>query len=187
MYLLYHILTLVSTCSSFAGGFAPGTPALNRLRRLQSQQNRHSGGRRIPETALTVSAHPVGFFPGSRHEPRLLQSFIQEKFWGVWGTLSRVPRRIFAPCIPGGAEAGYYKQIEESSGGSGGLFQESPGASLPLASPGAEAGCYNKFEESSGGFGGLFQEPPGASPPAGCPECGEITGFFQTRGSRRAG
>ena len=38
------------------GATAPGTPALDRLRRLQSQQNRHSGGRRIPETALTGSA-----------------------------------------------------------------------------------------------------------------------------------
>ena len=88
---------------------------------------------------------------------------------------------------PERAEAGCYNKFEESSGGSGGLFQESPGASLPLASPGAETGCYNKFEESSGGSGGLFQESPGVSPPAGCPECGEITGFFQTRGSRRAG
>ena len=92
-----------------------------------------------------------------------------------------------SPLASPGAETGCYNKFEESSGGSGGLFQESPGASLPLASPGAEAGCYNKFEESSGGFGGLFQESPGASPPAGCPECGEITGFFQTRGSRRAG
>ena len=30
-----------------------------------------------------------------------------------------------------GAEAGCYNKFEESSGGSGGLFQESPGASLP--------------------------------------------------------
>ena len=82
------------------GATAPGTPALNRLRRLQSQRNRHSGGKRVPETALTVSAHPVGFFPGSRHEPRLLRSYIREKFWGVWGTLSRVPRRCSLVAAP---------------------------------------------------------------------------------------
>ena len=70
------------------------SPASDRLRRLQPQRNRHSGGRRIPETALTVSAHPVWLFSGSRHEPWLLQSYIREKFWGVWGTLSRVPRRF---------------------------------------------------------------------------------------------
>ena len=45
------------------GATAPGTPALNCLRRLQSQRNRHSGGRRIPETALTVSAASGRVFP----------------------------------------------------------------------------------------------------------------------------
>ena len=45
------------------GATAPGTPALNRLRRLQPQRNRHSGGRRIPETALTGSAASGRVFP----------------------------------------------------------------------------------------------------------------------------
>ena len=77
--------------------------------------------------------------------------------------------RGFAPCIPGGCARATLASVNDIFGkvlgGLGDLFQESPGASLPLASPGAEAGCYNKFEESSGGFGGLFQESPGASPP----------------------
>ena len=79
------------------GATAPGTPALDRLRRLQSQQNRHSGGRRIPETALTVSAHPVEFFPGSRHEPRLLQSIHSRKVLGGLGDSFKSPPALLLP------------------------------------------------------------------------------------------
>ena len=33
-------------------------------------------------------------FPWNRHKRRPNNRFIREKFWGVWGTLSRVPRRF---------------------------------------------------------------------------------------------
>ena len=81
----------------YARGFAPGTPALDRLRRLQSQQNRHSGGRRIPETALTVSAHPVWLFSGSSHEPRLLQSIHSRKVLGGLGDSFKSPPALLLP------------------------------------------------------------------------------------------
>ena len=107
----------------FMQGASPlASPALDRLRRLQSQRNRHSGGRRIPETALTVSAHPVEFFPGSRHEPRFLRSYIREKFWGGLGDSFKSPPALL---LSRGSSDHSFKK---SSGGSGGLFQESPGA-----------------------------------------------------------
>ena len=58
---------------------------------------------------------------------------------------------------PTGAEAGCYNKFEESSGGFGGLFQESPGASLPLATPrGAEPGrCWLRSTTHSGKFWGV--------------------------------
>ena len=134
------------------GATAPGTPALDRLRRLQSQRNRHSGGKRVPETALTVSAHPVGFFPGSRHEPWLLQSYIREKFWGVWGTLSRVPRRFSLAVAP---PIIHSRKVLRGLGDS---FKSPPALLLSRGS------SNHTIEKSSGGSGGLFQESPGASP-----------------------
>ena len=157
------------------GATAPGTPALNRLRRLQSQRNRHSGGRRIPKTALTVSAHPVEFFPGSRHEPRLLQSYIREKFWGglgdsfksppalllsrgssnpyirekfwgVWGTLSRVPRRFSLAVAPPIIHS------RKVLGGLGDSFKSSPALLLPPC----------------GESGGRRRSPCGAEKEGGC-------------------
>mgnify|MGYP004509042035 CR=1 FL=1 len=128
------------------GATAPGTPALNRLRRLQSQRNRHSGGRRIPETALTVSAHPVEFFPGSRHEPRLLQSYIREKFWGVWGTLSRVPRRFSLAVAPPIIHS------RKVLGGLGDSFKSPPALLLP---PCGESGGRRRSPcgaEKAGGY-----------------------------------
>ena len=110
------------------------------------------------------------------------------KFWGVWGTLSRVPRRFFAPIPPTPFPAGRGRFLVYFAGGwrprhpcaepltalTNHAIQANPRGAEPgrrgdgvqrTRPAGAEAGCYNKFEESSGGFGGLFQESPGASLP----------------------
>ena len=60
---------------------------------------------------------------------------------------------------------GNNKIIRKSSGGSGGLFQESPGVSLPRSQPVPFPGSNRIIKESSGGSGGLFQESPGVSLP----------------------
>ena len=88
---------------------------------------------------------------------------------------------LTCPCRPGQAPAGRripppgFSQIqfEKSSGGFGGLFQESPGVSPPPCKSARKGwnrarapgyGNNNSFRKVLGGFGGLFQESPGVSP-----------------------
>ena len=46
-------------------------------------------------TGLSRCSDCLGWhFPWNRHKRRPNNRFIREKFWGVWGTLSRVPQRF---------------------------------------------------------------------------------------------
>ena len=74
----------------FAGGFAPGTPALNRLRHVQTVPNRYPAGGlpslspATPAFSLLSCPHPPNPLPRwGRGRPRLFHA------------------RGFAPCIPG--------------------------------------------------------------------------------------
>ena len=74
----------------FVGGFAPGTPALNRLRHVQTVPNRHPAGSLLslppatPAFSLLLCPHPPDPLPlRGRGRPRLFHA------------------RGFAPCIPG--------------------------------------------------------------------------------------
>ena len=54
----------------------------------------HPRGLNPGGTGLSRCSDCLGrHFPWNRHERRPNNRFIREKFWGVWGTLSRVPRR----------------------------------------------------------------------------------------------
>ena len=148
----------------FAGGFAPGTPALDRSRHLQTFPNRNPAqrgvrglppewqemlffgqcrqprrggtggdgtirrkrrrrlrwssppgqGEQVPPGACLFSRPPTlplrGQNPGGTCRVRRIRQLFQkraravapsikirEKFWGVWGTLSRVPQRFSLP------------------------------------------------------------------------------------------
>ena len=51
-------------------------------------------------TGLSRCSDCLGWhFPWNRHKRRPNNRFIREKFWGVWGTLSRVPRRSPIPLM----------------------------------------------------------------------------------------
>ena len=107
--------------------------------------------------------HPRGLNPGDAGEGRnararrgLKPGVItnSRKVLGGSGDSFKSPPALLCPLQPRGelnpGDAGFgQRHIRESSGGFGGLFQESPGASLP----------------PSPGSGGLFQESPGVSPP----------------------
>ena len=61
--------------SLFCRGLRPRHPGLN-----------------LRGTGLSRGSDCLGWhFPWNRHERRPNNRFIREKFWGVWGTLSRVP------------------------------------------------------------------------------------------------
>ena len=110
----------------FAGGFAPGTPALDRSRHLQlllcghlaqgsqwfavtptealsyeqCRQPRRGGTRgRWNYPSHATAAFEMVLSPGAgRTSAAVAPSIkIREKFWGVWGTLSRVPQRFSLP------------------------------------------------------------------------------------------
>ena len=52
-------------------------------------------GLNLRGTGLSRGSDCLGWhFPWNRHERRPNNRFIREKFWGVWGTLSRVPQRF---------------------------------------------------------------------------------------------
>ena len=53
------------------------------------------GGLNPRGTGLSRCSDCLGWhFPWNRHKRRPNNRFIREKFWGVWGTLSRVPQRF---------------------------------------------------------------------------------------------
>ena len=52
-------------------------------------------GLNLRGTGLSRCSDCLGWhFPWNRHKRRPNNRFIREKFWGVWGTLSRVPQRF---------------------------------------------------------------------------------------------
>ena len=76
----------------FAGGFAPGTPAPEPKR--APEQGSEPRARR----GLVPGGVGRGEKPGNEHKCRFRETIKnREKFWGVRGTLSRVPRRISPP------------------------------------------------------------------------------------------
>ena len=113
------------------------SPRLSRKRHGLNLRCRCHGGGRI-RAALVVSAASGSFF---QKRARAVAPSIKnrEKFWGIWGTLSRVPRR--SPCAKkspepndrADSELQHYLLWIEVLGGLGDSFK-SPPAFLPFPS-----------------------------------------------------
>ena len=124
-----------------------------------------------------------GLARGTGRERRVTAAIIRSgKFWGVRGTLSRVPRRISAATQErkkaGTGHERWVTAIINSFGkvlgGSGGLFQESPGVSpyLPVSPPPVSppAPCKKEGTAHEGRFRGMITRRSDRS--ARCPAPG---------------
>ena len=131
------------------------------------------GERTISNAEVPLPRSPLSLAAGTAHREPPPVAFAEHKRAPEQGSEPRAqrgcPRRSGA-----GRKArkrtqvpfpGSNRIIEKSSGGSGGLFQESPGVSLPRSQPVPFPGSNRIIKESSGGSGGLFQESPGVSLP----------------------
>ena len=163
------------------------SPALNRLRHSQSLPSRCPAGAclvcRLPTLPLACFSAPIPPAPFPAGRGRFLVYFAggfapgtpapEPKRAPEQGSEPRARRGL----VPGGVGRGEkpgnehkcrFRETIKNRGkfwGFGGLFQESPGVSLPRSQPVPFPGSNRIIEESSGGSGGLFQESPGVSPP----------------------